>query len=336
MENADNRADIQAYKGCTGNKKFCPMSIKQGLIFWSVFPIISITSIIINFMYADPYLLALFAIPAIYLPITRTPLPLFIIGNIIITISVFFVAGLTLMAVIPILAFITISILGRRTVTISQRHYNQKQDYEELFMNTMLSFAKSIDTRDAYTAFHSRHVAQYAKQIAIELGLSNREQEAVYIAGLIHDIGKIGTPESILHKESRLTEEEYEIMKKHPEDGYEIVKDISRLAEVGITDMVRHHHERIDGKGYPLGLKGDQIPLGARILAAADAFDAMTTNRSYRQKLAIDTAVEELQRHSGTQFDSQVASAFIRSLKKTGKIEVEAAQLFGVSAQSAV
>ena len=203
-------------------------------------------------------------------------------------------------------------------------------------MDTMLSFAKSIDTRDPYTAFHSRNVAGYAKQIATELKLSAEQTEAVYLAGLIHDIGKIGTPEHILSKESRLTEEEYEIMKQHPEAGYEIIKNISRLQELGITEMVRHHHERVDGKGYPHGLKGDAIPLGARILAAADAFDAMTTNRSYRQKLAVETAADELRRHRGTQFDPAVADALLKVLARTGKLQPQEAPRGQAAAQPAV
>jgi putative nucleotidyltransferase with HDIG domain len=332
--------DLQVYRNCAKaeSQHFCPVSVKQSLLFWTSFALISIASIVTNFMTTDPFMLVLFAVPAIYLGIRKIPLTIFVLGNVFLAISVIIVVGIDLIALIPMASFWIISLLSRRTVMISQRHYQQNEAYEELFMDTMLSFAKSIDTRDPYTAFHSRNVAEYAKQIATELGLSDKQTEAVYLAGLIHDIGKIGTPEHILRKESRLTEEEYEIMKKHPEDGYEIVKNIAKLSEIGITDMLRHHHERIDGKGYPHGLKGDAIPLGARILATADAFDAMTTDRSYRQKLAVETAAEELRRHSGTQFDAKIASAFLRVLERTGKLtaEREAVQVQGIAAQSVV
>jgi HD-GYP domain-containing protein (c-di-GMP phosphodiesterase class II) len=143
------------------------------------------------------------------------------------------------------------------------------------------------------------------------------------LAGLIHDIGKVGTPDFILQKESRLSEEEYAQMKKHSEDGYQIIQGIKSFGELGISDMVRYHHERPDGKGYPSGLKGTEIPIGARILGVADAFDAMTTNRSYRQKLPVEIAAEELTRYSGTQFDPKAAKALLTYLVREGKLERE-------------
>ncbi|CAK4863906.1 unnamed protein product [Aphanomyces euteiches] len=161
------------------------------------------------------------------------------------------------------------------------------------------------------------------------MGLPQREVDSIYLAGLIHDIGKVGTPDHILQKVSRLTEDEYETMKKHSEDGYQIIKDIKKFEELGITDMVRHHHERFDGKGYPQGLKSTEIPLGARILGVADAFDAMTTNRSYRQKLAVETASDELQRHSGTQFDPIAAKAFLKVLIREGKLQQQEEPVYG-------
>ncbi|MFC0214941.1 HD-GYP domain-containing protein [Paenibacillus chartarius] len=208
----------------------------------------------------------------------------------------------------------------KRVVYISGRNFNQKQANDELLLNTVLSFAKTIDARDPYTAFHSNNVANYAKSIAEEMRLPRQQIQSIYLAGLIHDIGKIGTPETILQKEGRLTDEEFETMKRHAEDGYEIVKGMKALRDIGVPDMVRHHHERIDGRGYPLALKGDEIPLGARILGVADAFDAMTTNRSYRAKLSVETAASELERHKGTQFDPAAAEAFLAVLRREGKL----------------
>ncbi|MEK3881826.1 HD-GYP domain-containing protein [Paenibacillus sp. PL2-23] len=316
----------EALRNCTTSEgtKFCPVSPLHYTMFWSGYIAIAAASVAVNVFIPNPYLLALFAIPAIYIGLMRMPVTAFLAGAAALSGLIAAVCGWMWMTVLPVGAFFALMLITRRIVTVSRRHFQQKEQYEELFMDTMLSFAKSIDTRDPYTAFHSRNVAEYGKSISLELGHSEQQAEAVYLAGLIHDIGKIGTPEAILGKESRLTEEEYAIMKQHPEAGYDIIKNIARLSELGITDMVRHHHERFDGRGYPHGLKGEAIPLGARILAAADAFDAMTTNRSYRAKLAIETAAEELRRHSGTQFDPAVAGAFLRVLEREGKLEASA------------
>ena len=218
-------------------------------------------------------------------------------------------------------SFAGLMLLTKRVIFISNRNYKGKSEQEEMLLNTVFSLAKTIDARDQYTAVHSHNVADYARNIAKELGLKQREVDSIYLAGLIHDIGKIATPDHILQKESRLTEDEYVIMKKHSEDGYQIIKEMKLFGELGISDIVRHHHERFDGKGYPHGLKGTEIPLGARILGIADAFDAMTTNRSYRQKLAMETATNELQQYSGTQFDPAATKAFLKVLKRDGKLQ---------------
>ena len=160
--------------------------------------------------------------------------------------------------------------------------------------------------------------------------MPQKEVDSIYLAGLIHDIGKIATPDHILQKEGRLTAEEFDTMKKHAEDGYQIIKGMKRFEELGISSIVRHHHERMDGKGYPQGLKGVEIPLGARILGVADAFDAMTTNRSYRQKLAVETATDELQRYSGSQFDPAATKAFLKVLRREGKLQQEEEAAYGI------
>ncbi|MDP4170457.1 MAG: HD-GYP domain-containing protein [Bacillota bacterium] len=309
---------------CKKKEGFCPVSFKKfGSLFWLMFVSASLAAITLNWLLDSPFLIGLYAFPAVLLAMFRIPFSLFTLLGSVLLGSIFIVHSPepTLIAVTA--AFAALMIIVKRVVWVSSRHYQGKNEQEDLLMNTVFSLAKTIDTRDQYTAFHSSNVADYARSIAKELGLSQRESDAIYLAGLIHDIGKIGTPDSILQKESRLSEEEYDIMKKHPEDGYQIIKNIKRFQELGISDMVRYHHERPDGKGYPAGLKGTEIPLGARILGVADAFDAMTTNRSYRQKLAIETASEELKRYSGTQFDPDATKAFLKYLTREGKLERE-------------
>ncbi|HZG85493.1 HD-GYP domain-containing protein [Paenibacillus sp.] len=329
------KEEQEALRRCLQGNSFCSISpSSRAGWFWAAFAAASAASAAVNVAASDHRLMALFAVPAVYIGVTRISNAAFAAGAALMSVLILFVSGWEPIGLIPAAAFLAIACIARRVATISNRHFDQKRQYEEFFTETMLSFAKSIDTRDPYTAFHSRNVAEFARQIAKELRLSSEQTEAVFLAGLLHDIGKIGTPEHILSKESRLTEEEYAIMKEHPEAGYDIIKNIARLQELGIPDMVRHHHERIDGKGYPLGLKGGAIPLGARILAAADAFDAMTTNRSYRPKLAAETAASELRQHSGTQFDPAVADAFLRVLARTGKLQTAPAAPQGVPAAS--
>jgi len=162
-------------------------------------------------------------------------------------------------------------------------------------------FTTLIEEKDAYTAGHSKRVALYSSKIAEALGCSKDEQNMAYQAGLLHDIGKLLTPESILLKPQKFNRTEYAIIKKHSIDGEKMISFISAFKPY--MPLVRHHHEHYDGKGYPDGLKGDAIPFIARILSVADAFDAMTTNRIYKPQKKIATAIKELQKFSGTQFD---------------------------------
>jgi putative nucleotidyltransferase with HDIG domain len=317
-----------------GNDHFCPVSMGKwgSYSLWVLMVVTIFTAVGLSLYNSSPLLLGLYAVPVIIVALYVANIYVIIgFATGIMSIWLYF-SELGLIPVLGAAALLLISMLIRRVAVVSQRNFRQKLEFEELFMNTIFSFSKSIDARDPYTAFHSKNVATYAKKIATELSLSKQEIEAIHLAGLIHDIGKIGTPESILQKESRLTEEEYQIMKNHAEDGYQIIKDIKKLQDIGATEMVRHHHERVDGKGYPQGLKGDEIPLGARILAACDAFDAMTTNRSYRQKLSMETAAEELRRHSGTQFDPLVAEAFLRVLVEDEMIPAEEESSVGLMA----
>jgi len=189
----------------------------------------------------------------------------------------------------------------------------------EQFMNFVSALASSIDAKDPYTHGHSRRVTLYSLAIAQALGLESEEVEDLELAGYLHDIGKIGMPQEILQKPLALTDEEFDIVKKHPLNGVRILENLKNLQRV--SNFILHHHERLDGRGYPRGLAGDEIPLGARILAVADAFDAITSDRPYRRKSSVHDALLEIQRHAGRQFDPQVVRVFV-SLVRSGKLQI--------------
>jgi len=315
---------IKEWKSCKKGDEFCPVSFKKyGFLFWTIFMICGIAAIAVNYLFDSPLLLGLYGYPVVLLSLIRVRNSVLVVLGGILLGSLLLTRTPDAVHLTVIAAYAILMVIVRRVVWISSRNYNEKNEQEDLLLNTVFSLAKTIDAKDPYTAYHSSNVASYAKKIAKEMGLSNREIDSIYLAGLIHDIGKIGMPDSILQKDGRLTEDEYATMKKHPEEGYKIIKDIQRLQELGITDMVQYHHERPDGKGYPRGLTGADIPVGARILGVADAYDAMTTNRSYRQKLAIETAVNEITRNIGTQFDPFAANTLIGILIAEGKIQKE-------------
>ena len=182
---------------------------------------------------------------------------------------------------------------------------------------TIFAIANAVEARDKNTGKHSYRVAEYSVQIAAELGFTPEEQDQIRRTGLLHDIGKIGVPDSILNKPAKLTDEEYAIMKTHTVIGGDILKDFTLIPHV--DDGAKFHHERYDGKGYPTGLKGEDIPLNARIIGIADAFDAMTANRVYRKALDIGFVKEELKRCAGTQFDPKLTEIML-SLIESGKI----------------
>ena len=172
----------------------------------------------------------------------------------------------------------------------------------------------SVDNKDSYTRRHSEDVTEYALWLAEEMGLSEETQRTVRVGGLLHDVGKIGVPDEILRKPGRLTPDEYEVMKRHPHLGALMVAGVPGMEF--IIDAVRSHHERWDGQGYPDALAGEDIPLLGRILALADAFSAMTTDRPYRRGMEREAALDEIQRHIGTQFDPKLAQAFLRAARR--------------------
>ncbi|WP_162341867.1 HD-GYP domain-containing protein [Paenibacillus paridis] len=312
------------WKRCKDEPAFCPVSYKRdGRMYWSLFLLSGFMAIGFNFAFESELLLMLYAFPIVFLAMLQITIPQFAVTGILLLSTIVLLNPVSVVLLSVTAAFALLILIVKRVVWVSQQHFNEKTNQEDMLMSTMFSLAKTIDARDHYTAYHSNNVAEYARSIAKEMRLPSREVDSIYLAGLIHDIGKIGTPDLILHKESRLSDEEYDIMKQHSEAGYQIVKDMKRLKDLGVADMVRFHHERPDGKGYPSGLKGEEIPLGARIIGVADAFDAMTTNRSYRQKLSADTAAEELAKYSGSQFDPAAAKAFLSVLVREGKLTAE-------------
>lgn len=181
-------------------------------------------------------------------------------------------------------------------------------------MRTIELLAEAIDKRDHYTFQHSQKVAEYSEKIARKLGLDLNDIEAVVSAARIHDLGKIGTDTNILSKPTGLKEEEWRKIKEHPSAGAEIISGLSLYDEV--KDLVAYHQERYDGSGYPAGLKGEKIPLGARILAVADAFDAMTSDRPYRGAMSYEKAIAELEAGKGTQFDPKIVDAFVAAIEE--------------------
>ena len=185
---------------------------------------------------------------------------------------------------------------------------------------TILSIARTVDAKESNTSEHSFRVSQYSLAIAKRLGYSDEKCENLRQMALLHDIGKIGIPDAILNKPGKLTDEEYEIMKTHVIRGGEILKDFTMIDNVSVGAL--YHHEKYDGSGYCHGLKGEQIPLDARIIGIADAFDAMTANRVYRKKLDLDFVIAELKRCSGTQFDPKLVDILL-ALIDEGEIDVK-------------
>lgn len=183
------------------------------------------------------------------------------------------------------------------------------KDLSELFYKTIKSIAFALDAKDPYTHGHSMRVTLYSLALASAMNLPGEVLEEIETAGLLHDIGKIAIPEKILLKPGKLTDEEYEIIKSHPELGEKLVYSIEKLKL--ISNWLKSHHERYDGKGYPDGLIGEQIPISSRIIAIADTYDAMTSSRSYRTALPHQVAIEEVKRCAGTQFDPQLAELFV-------------------------
>lgn len=188
----------------------------------------------------------------------------------------------------------------------------QQERIKNLFLQTVAALSEAVDAKDRYTSGHSRRVAEYARRIAERMGKSEREQEEIFQAGLLHDVGKIRVPAEIINKPGRLTDEEFALIKIHPVTGYHILHEVSEDTLIAIS--AKYHHERYDGKGYPNGLIGENIPEIARILGVADSYDAMTSNRSYRDALPQEVVRKEIENGKGSQFDPQIADIMLQMM----------------------
>jgi putative nucleotidyltransferase with HDIG domain len=197
---------------------------------------------------------------------------------------------------------------------IAQYTYLLRVKERRALLNSILQIVKIVEAKDPYTAGHSVRVAEYSEKIARKLKLNEYDAELLVNLANLHDLGKIQIDLSVLNKSGRLNKSDWEEVKKHPAVGYNIVKEITFLQSE--ASAILHHHERIDGKGYPDGLKGDELSLFAKILTVADSYDAMTTDRPYRRALTLEEAINELDRNSGTQFDPKICGAMIELLKE--------------------
>ena len=192
----------------------------------------------------------------------------------------------------------------------------QFAEQQRAYEATVGALCQAVETKDFYTRGHSDRVSRGSVMIAREIGMRSDRVEAIRYAGMLHDVGKLGVPTKVLQKTGKLTEEEYAAIQLHPMRGLDIVREIGFLDEA--LAGIMHHHERIDGRGYPMGLAGDEIPEFARVLAVADAFDSMTSTRSYRGARPSDEAIAELRKWSGTQFDPAFVDAFVAAIKREG------------------
>jgi putative nucleotidyltransferase with HDIG domain len=215
-----------------------------------------------------------------------------------------------------------------RTKQLAEKH----QELRVAYIQTIRALAEAVDAKDTHTYGHSERVGVYASKMARELGLPKELIERVYIAGLLHDVGKIGVPDAVVTKPDRLTPEEYAEIKKHPEIGARILQPVAFLSD--LIDCVRHHHEWYDGseRGYPARLSGDRIPLPSRIILVADTVEAMSSDRPYRKGLPLDTVVQELQKYTGSQFDPSCADVCIRLIEREGESFIRKDQKFDIDA----
>lgn len=197
---------------------------------------------------------------------------------------------------------------------MAKRIEDLKDENHKISEMAARAILKALDAKDHYTYGHSMRVCYFSMVVGRELNLNDWQMYELQLTALFHDIGKIGTPDSVLNKPTRLTADEFEIMKKHPVQSYEILKGFKTFEKV--AKHAKHHHERYDGRGYPDGLKGDEIPFYARIILIADTFDAMTSTRVYRKGLSYETAFAELIEFSGSQFDPELVQHFINGMSK--------------------
>jgi putative nucleotidyltransferase with HDIG domain len=209
---------------------------------------------------------------------------------------------------------VTLSTLANQTAVIIE-NARLYEDLEATFVQTVVTLANAIDMRDTYTSSHSQRIAEWAAEIARLLGCTTQDVQAIYWGGLLHDIGKIGIPDAVLRKSGELDESEWKIIREHTIHGAQLVASIKKLADV--APIIECSHERYDGSGYPFGLKGEEIPLGARIIGVVDSYSAMRDERPYKRPVSHAEAIEELKRNAGILFDPQVVNVFLYVLNDT-------------------
>ena len=248
----------------------------------------------------------------------RFPMLLFTTFPVLATAAQIFSYGLSLtnMSIVfdAVLFYVFVIFDMNETVAQAKQHEidllrEEQRNMNLMFVQTAEALASAIDAKDTYTHGHSARVAEYSKMIAQKAGKSEKECREVYFAALLHDVGKIGIPDSIINKETRLSDEEFQMIKRHPEIGRQILQNITQSPYISLG--AHYHHERYDGKGYPDGLKGEEIPEIARIIAVADTYDAMTSNRSYRDILPQNIVRAEIEKGFGTQFDPTFATIML-------------------------
>ena len=218
-----------------------------------------------------------------------------------------------LMIMCIITAYAAYRMLNIRYLSEEQRLEEHKEQYLKMTNESLETVAATIDAKNLYLKGHSKRVAEYSREVAGRMGMSEDDCQAVYFAGLLHDIGKIGIPNSILDKQQKLTDEEYDVIKRHCSLGSEILKSMSAVPE--LAQVARWHHERYDGSGYPDGLKGEEIPIFARIISVCDTYDAMSSERSYRKPLLREEIIGQLVKYRGIQFDPKVVDAMLTTLQ---------------------
>lgn len=278
----------------------------------------SIIPIIGSFM---TYYLTNAAIPTVAIALTTKTSPFVVYSRLIAWSTLGFIA-MSPMAVLVAVVFEPLGYFGVVLFILplffARMAFKLYRDMRQNYVETIQSLAQAIDAKDHYTMGHSERVAYYAVEIARKLGWRQSQLEQLFFTALLHDIGKIGISEAVLNKPGRLTADERLIVNSHAEQGADIVNKVSFLRQE--ADYIRHHHEHYSGSGYPTGLAGEAIPLGARIIGVADCFDAMTSLRVYHSPRSAYEAVEELKRCSGTQFDPRVVKAFLQVITEQSDI----------------
>lgn len=233
----------------------------------------------------------------------------------------------TLFSVLSIIFAFVFSTECMRSYSIKKNINNRMNElmterFSRLATQTIMALSNAVEAKDQYTQGHSQRVATYSKELAKRMGYSAEKLNEIYYIGLLHDIGKLGVDDAVINKKGRLTDEEFAEIKKHPEIGYDILKIITEIPDISIG--AKYHHEKMNGFGYPDGLNGDEIPKIAQIIAVADAYDAMTSNRSYREVMPQEKVRSEIEKNSGTQFAPEVAEMMLQMIDEDDEYAMHA------------